>query len=408
MSSAREVFRNVVVRRLVVARALSSLGTGMLPVALSFTILHRFHSATDFGLVLGSESVSTVAVLFFAGVLGDRLPRKRLVMTSDIAIGVMRLGMAILALSVLGGLWFYLVAELIVGVARAIFFPAFEGWFQATIPGEMRQQANALRSVYWNLGNILGPAIAGVIAVVFAPAWALALSGMLPLASVAIFIGLPVDSSHNVRVRQSVLYDIQEGWQAFRSRTWIWSVDVQFALWHVAVFAPLVVLGPVIATTSYHGATGWAIIWGSFAVGGVIGGIAAFRSRTARPLRMGLLAMLAMVALLGALSLRLPLVYVVCGSVIAGVGSEYFGALFGSLMQTHVPPAVMAKVTSFDFLASSALLPFGYALAVPLSHLIGIDGVLDVGAIYVVASTIVVLIVPSVWSLGRYPIEEDR
>lgn len=208
--------------------------------------------------MLGAQAIATVAVLFFAGVIGNRVARKPLVMGSDMVIGLMRVVMALAGLLALQELWIYLVAQLIVGFAYSLFFPAFEGWFQAVIPMEYRQQANALRCIYWNTGNILGPAIAGFLAALIFPGWALLLSGLLPLGTVVIFTGLPPDLTHQERSVSTFRQDIVEGWGAFWHRTWIWTVDLQFALWHVVAYAPLVVLGPVLAIRYYHGPGGWA------------------------------------------------------------------------------------------------------------------------------------------------------
>lgn len=143
------------------------------------------------------------------------------------------------------------------------------------------------------------------------------------------------------------------------------------------------------------------MIWGSVAVGGVAGGLWAFRSRSRRPLRHGLLALFATVSILLALAFHLSIGYVLVAGALSAMGLEYFSSLWGTLMQNHVPPEFMSKVTSFDWLASSALLPLGYAIAVPFSHLVGQGGVLEIGAGYVVISTLLVLAVPQVWSLPR-------
>jgi MFS family permease len=375
----------------------------MVPVALSFTVLRRFHSASDFGLVLGAQAVTTVGALFFAGIIGDRAPRKRLVMGADITVGLMRVMMAVAALLSIGGLGVFLVAELVIGAALSMFFPAYEGWFQAVIPIDLRQEANALRSIYWNTGNILGPAVAGLIAALFLPAWALLASGLLPLVASLIFVRLPPDLSHQSRDSVSIMTDLREGWRAFSSRRWIWSVDLQFSLWHILAYAPLVVLGPVIALEYYHGAAGWGAIWGSVAVGGVGGGLLAFRARGRYPLRGALLALLATVTIMCALAWHLSIWLVLLAGAISGLGLEYFSSLWTTLMQNHVPPEVMSKVTSFDWLASSGLLPVGYALSIPLSQWIGRRGVLLAGGLYIVVSTLLVLLVPEVRRLPRRP-----
>jgi MFS family permease len=386
---------------MIVARTLAATGTGMLPVALSFTVLENLHSTEDLGLVLGAESVAVVASIFFAGIIGDRFSRKKIVLSSDTTIAFARIVMAVGAIVHVVPLMLFLGAEIVAGVAKAIFFPSFEGWFKSAIPAHLRQQATSLRSVYWNLGNIIGPAIAGAIAAWSRPAFALLISGILPLGAAVIFRTVGAGTYEPPSNRGRVVDEIKEGFAAFRALKWIWVLDIQSALWFIAVWAPLIVLGPIVALHRYHGASSWALVWSTFSVGGIAGGILVYRSRARFPLRTGVLAMIPTGAILVALATHSSIL-VLCGTaLIAGVGIEYFSATYGVLMQTHVPHEVMSKVSSFDVLGATGLTPLGYALAVPASHLFGTDGVFLIGVGYLVLSSLIVLLVRSVRDLKR-------
>src|SRR5207244_5900191 len=72
-------------RLLYLARAFSLFGDGLVSVALPFAVFSIDRSASALGFVLASRSVSLVAFLLVAGVVADRLPGNRCVITWDLA-----------------------------------------------------------------------------------------------------------------------------------------------------------------------------------------------------------------------------------------------------------------------------------------------------------------------------------
>ena len=67
-----------------IGRATSFIGTGMIPVALSFAILGRGGSTTDVGLVLSADVFPLALFLLVAGVIADRLNRRAMMLGSDL------------------------------------------------------------------------------------------------------------------------------------------------------------------------------------------------------------------------------------------------------------------------------------------------------------------------------------
>lgn len=71
-------------RLLFAAQSISSLGNRLVPVALAFAVLNLTGSATSLGVVLAAQTVPVVAFVLVGGVWADRLPRRRVMIGSDL------------------------------------------------------------------------------------------------------------------------------------------------------------------------------------------------------------------------------------------------------------------------------------------------------------------------------------
>ena len=80
-------------RLLFAARAVSYVGTYLAPIAVAFAILDNGGGATAVGLSFAAWTLAQVTMLSFGGVLGDRLPRRVVMIGSDVASTVVRAAM---------------------------------------------------------------------------------------------------------------------------------------------------------------------------------------------------------------------------------------------------------------------------------------------------------------------------
>lgn len=69
---------------------LSYAGTALVPVALSFAVLQSGHGPDGLGLVLAAQSVPTIILLLLGGVLGDRCPRRSIMIGADLLRAVVQ------------------------------------------------------------------------------------------------------------------------------------------------------------------------------------------------------------------------------------------------------------------------------------------------------------------------------
>ena len=95
----REMFQHRGMRLLVVANLVSMIGSGMNAAAVIWYILQATHSEVSLGLLVALQTLPSLVLLPFTGVLIDREDRRHLMMGLDIARGLIILLVAILALT---------------------------------------------------------------------------------------------------------------------------------------------------------------------------------------------------------------------------------------------------------------------------------------------------------------------
>jgi MFS family permease len=157
-TSQHETAPRSAVRRLAAARIISITGGAAAYTALNFEVFDQTKSATWVAAALLLTFGVTGFVGPFAGILGDRYDRKKVLIASDIA------GAAAFALMAFGSSPMWLVAWAFVSaIAEAPFWSASEAAIPNVAGEEHLSWANSLLGVSRALGITLGPAIGGLL-----------------------------------------------------------------------------------------------------------------------------------------------------------------------------------------------------------------------------------------------------
>ncbi len=252
-------------------QALSTLGDSTTPVAISFAILDRGGTAAQIGWVLGvgcwvlgagcwvlgAGTAAMVLLLLFGGTVADRWPRRRVMLVADVVRCAVQAAVAALLVAGHWHLWELVVLEALWGAGAAFFTPAMSGLLPQMLTGEILAQGNALQALSWLLGSVAGPALAGVMVATAGPGTAVAIDAGTFLVSAAMLASLCLPAVAGRTTATSMLADLRQGWVAFRSRTWLWAIVVEFSLWDLLVYAPVVVPGAVVAKAHLGGAPSW-------------------------------------------------------------------------------------------------------------------------------------------------------
>ncbi|MEX0625483.1 MAG: MFS transporter [Chloroflexota bacterium] len=386
--------------RYLAAVAVDHLGSGMAMVALAFAVL-EFGGATDLGIVLLAREVPLIVLLLLGGVFADRVPRRTILVVSDLVKGSAQVGTATLLFTGTADVWNVAFLQAIFGMAGAFSRPATTGMVREAVSDARLQEANALLGLSSSIFFIAGPAIGAIIVAAGSPAWAIAVDSVTFFVSAALIASMHLTAT--VRIASaSILGDLRDGWREFVERTWAVAMVVSFGLFQLTYFPALLVLGPLMAKEQLGGAGAWGTILAVESLGAVVGGMFALRLRFQRPLVASQLMVLPAGLMLASLAVPLPLIGLAVVSFANGVGFAVGSTLWMTALQRNVPEHVLSRISSFDWLGSVALNPIGYALIGPIAMAIGTAETLVVAAILNVAVCVGVVLVPSVRRIGMH------
>jgi MFS family permease len=388
-------------RLLFLGQAVSLLGDGMVGVALAFAVLEETGSASDLGIVLAARTVPLVAFLLVGGVWADRLPRRALMVTTDLIRLAAHGLMAALLIAGEPGVWALAVLAAIAGAASAFFNPAISGIMPAVVSAERLQQANALRGLTEGVGRIAGPALAGVLVVAVGPGWALAVDAATFGVSAAFLAAIRMPT-HVPAESRSFVADLRDGWDDFRSRTWLWTT-VGSTTFGNMMFAAYFVLGPLVADRDLGGAGAWALIASAFGIGLLVGGIVLLQMDPQRPALVATLAVALYTFPLAFLAIPTAAIVTAAAALLAGAGLAVANNLWETTQQRHVPPELLSRVSSYDWFGSLAAVPIGMLLWGPIGDAIGVSEALWIAFVLQLSSILILLAVREVRELPAHP-----
>lgn len=286
------------------------------------------------------------------------------------------------------------------GIGTGFFNPASTGLLPQLVTPAQLQPANALRSSAVSGGEIAGPAIAGILVAVAGAGTAIAVDAATFAISAA-SLGAMRLSPHTQRAASSFIGDLCEGWDAFRSRRWVWTFVAYFALGNM-MWAAWATLGPLVANRELGGAEAWGVVLSAIGVGALVGSAVATRIDPSRPLLV--------VALMEGL-FALPLAFLAggahvavlaCGAFLSGVGMMVGMSIWESTLQRQVPPESLSRVSSYDWFGSFAFYPLGMALWGPLAANIGVTAALWLAFGLMITLATALIAVPDTRRLRRW------
>ena len=391
--------------RLFTAALVSAIGDWASLVALGFGVL-AFGSTTDLGLILVAREVPIVLLVLVGGVYADRLSRRKVLVSADLVRAAAQAGSALVLVSAHPSSLLLAGCAVLNGAGSAFARPAHTGFVSELVSAPRLQQANALMGLSRSSIAIVGTTVGAVLVEAVSPAGALAVDAA-SFVGAALLVGSIRETGATASPAQSPLADLRVGWVEFRSRTWVWVMVASFGAFQLSLFPIISVLGPDIAKRDLGGASAWAAILASGALGGLVGGLLSLGANPARPLVWSTLFGIPMAAYVASLGLAAPVAVIAAISFVAWVGISLSDSLWTTALQRNVPNEVLARISSYDWLGSLALNPIGFALVGPLAAATSNSAVALASAFVITASSLIVLAVPSVRRLGLDALPRD-
>jgi MFS family permease len=388
-------------RWLFLSQTVSTTGDRIVLVALALLVTERTGSTADLGLVLGAYTAAQVLFLLFGGVWADRLPRHRIMLSTDLVRGTLHALLAVLIVTNVVGVWQLVAIEALFGAAEAFFRPAFSGLVPQTVPERLIQEANALTNLTQTVAEFAGPAIATALVLLSGTGLAFAIDAATFFVSAALLSLMRPRERGEPAERSSIRRELAEGFREVRRRTWVWVTIVVFSVQLLGAYAPYVVLGPTVAGERYGDPAWFGWLAAAVGFGTAVGSLTALRWRPRRPLVAGIALVLPFCLMLVAFAAGLPLAALLPVGAATGVGVALFGVWWQTALAERIPPRALSRVTSYDWMGSLALLPLGYLVVGVLADQLGATEVMAAGGLLATAVLLLGLLPRETRALGR-------
>jgi predicted MFS family arabinose efflux permease len=358
-------------RLLFLGQGVSVLGNRMVAVALAFAVLEVGGSTSAVGLVLACATLPLAGSVLIGGVVADRTSRRAVMIGADLVRVASQGATAGLLIAGTAEVWTLALFAGITGAATGFFSPASTGLLPEVVPPDELQPANALRATAVSGGEIAGPLIAGVLVAAAGAGWAIAVDAATFAVSALCLWRLRVPR-RVASASASFLGDLRDGWDAFRSRRWVWTFVVYFALVNM-MWGAWSALGPVVADRELGGAAAWGVVLGSVGAGALFGSLLATRAKPKRPLVLVAFTEAFVALPLAFLAAGAPTALLACGAFLSGAGIMLGMSVWESTLQRLIPAESLSRVSSFDWFGSFVFYPVGLAVWGPVAGLIGLS-----------------------------------
>ena len=397
------VLRNRNYRLLLAGQGISALGDRMVVLALAFAVLEIGGSPSEVGLVLAAGAAPLTLTVLLGGVAGDRLPRRRVMVAADLARVATQGAMAALLIAGAAEVWSLAVLAAVTGLATGMFSPASTAILPELVDSSELQQANALRWTGVSAGEILGPVLAGVIVAAAGAGWAVGVDALTFAVSAMCLLAIRTADAP-AREPSPFLRDLRDGWNAFRSRRWVWAMVAYFAVGNV-FWAAWSALGPIVAEDELGGAAVWGLVLAGQGVGALTGSLLATRAAPGRPLLLVAFAEGLFCLPLGFLAAGVPGAILLASAFLSGNGLTLGMSVWETTLQRHIPQGELARVSSYDWFGSLAFFPLGLAMWGPIAAVVGTSAALWI-AFGMFAATLAALVaIPDIRRLPPAPVE---
>jgi MFS family permease len=371
----------------------SNLGTWMQRIGQDWLVLTVLtdHSATAVGTVMALQFGPALLLLPLSGWAADHLDRRKLLLATQAAAGLLALGLGVVTLAGVVQLWHVYGFALLLGCVTAFDAPARQAFVSDLVSDDSLANAVALNSASFNAARMVGPAVAGVLIAAVGEGWLFLVNACSYAAVLVSLWLLRVHELHTearpARTRGSLLAGLRYVWQ----RPDLVAVLVMLALigtfgFNFAIFVS------TMSVTVFHGdASQYGLLTSAMAVGTMSGALLSAR----RPLP----GMVLMGGAAGAFGIAVALAAVMPGPwsfavvlFFVGLAALTFMTASNSMMQLTTERSMRGRVLALRIAVVMGGTPIGAPLVGWVVDHFGARWALGMGALSGVAAAAVAVV----------------
>ena len=374
-----------------IGQGISLVGTWMQNVGEGWLILTLTNSPFYVGLTAALSSVGVLLFSLYAGVIADRVDKRRFIILMQLAFMIEAFTVSILIWTNAIAVWQVLVLATTLGIASAFDIPMRQAFVVEMVGKDDLMNAIALNSSLFNAARVIGPAIAGLLIGTVGIAWCYFVNGLSYIAVIAglLMMRLPYDARPPKTT--SAWTGFREVLAYLRNDRRLRVLMILTAILSVFGF-PYIAMMPVFARDVLNrGATGYGALTSSIGIGAVIGalGIALASARIRARGRLMLIGGTAfgILLILFSASRVLALSMVLLG--LAGCAMIVNNSLTNTLIQTTAPDHLRGRVMGFYSFVFVGMAPFGAFLFGLVAQHVGVPATLAAGGAIVALAVMI-------------------
>nr|WP_042221584.1 MFS transporter [Kutzneria albida] len=340
----------------------SLIGTWMQRVAQDWLVLELSgRSPVALGIAAALQFLPTLGLSLWAGVLADRMDKRRLLMLLQASMGLCALALGLLDVTGLAQLWQVYLFCFVLGCFSAVETPVRQSFVVEMVGKAQVTNAVALNSMTFNMARIVGPAIAGIMITLIGTGWVFLVNFASFAAVLAGLALMDAAKLHRATPAPRERGQLLEGLRYVRGRPDLVMLMVLVFLVSTFGMTFFTTLAVAAANVFGQGADGYGLLSTMLAVGTLTGAtLAARRSTRGRP-RLRLLFGGALV--FGVLEILLGLMptYLSFGLMLIPIGAALmtFTTTANSTVQLAVSPQMRGRVMGLYMLVFLGGNPIG-------------------------------------------------
>jgi MFS family permease len=264
-------------RLFTISNILAMSGTWMQRIAQDWLVLTLSHSVAAVGITVAMQFTPMLVFGLYGGLLVDRYSKRMLLMLTQGTMGVLAVLLAVLALTHTIEVWHVWAIAFVVGLVTVIDNPTRQVFVNELVGPRNLRNAISINSSVFQLGGLIGPAIAGLLLTAVGAGWAFAINAVTCVVTVLTLAALTKSKlvrnapmpRQKGQLREGLAYVVNKP-------TILWPI-VMVAILAVFALTMPVILAAYANETFKVGAAGYGLFNTLVAAGALTGGLLSTR-----------------------------------------------------------------------------------------------------------------------------------
>lgn len=374
----------------------------MQSIAQMWLVLHLTRSGFALGITAALQFTPILLFGTWGGLLADRVDKRKLLMVTQSAAGLLALVLAGLTLGGVVQLWMVFLLAFGLGMVTVFDNPARQSFVTEMVGKDQVINAVGLNSAVFTLARVIGPAIAGMLIAVVGTGWCFLYNGLsyfpvvfglLLMRPLELYRGRPAPRSRG-QIRAGIRY----AWK---------KPELRFPLLLMLVVGTLAfnfsVLMPLMASFVFHSGAGTFGLLMSFMGAGAFVGALVSANRAGPSQRLLALAGIAFGALLIGAALAPTLEIELLVLLPLGAAMITFQATANTLLQLNSDPAFRGRVMALYVMVFIGSTPIGGPTVGWVAEQFGARTGLGLGGLATLIASAALL-----WGLAHWRVDQPK